>query len=274
MKLLDTLLSLSPISPQPENRRKHGLLISLVGAGGKTTTIYALAKSAAEQGMRVLISTTTMMMDPRSDPIAQYDRFYLGPLLPENLPAGTEEPGQIHFAASETVEEVSKVRGLSGEKLTEISKNYDLILIEADGANHRPVKAPGPHEPVIPKDTDLLIGIIGLDCLGKPMDARTVHRPELFAKITGLAGGEVIGPEQLIKLINSPTGLFKGAPEGIEKIVLLNKSDLQERKAQFLSYLETIPTPSPARIFFSSMQMEDFLEEIPLSYSLNNGFLL
>jgi signal recognition particle GTPase len=68
MKLLDTLLSLSPISPLTENPKKHGIRISLVGAGGKTTTIYALARSAAEQGMRVLISTTTMMMDPRSDP--------------------------------------------------------------------------------------------------------------------------------------------------------------------------------------------------------------
>ncbi len=73
--------------------------------------------------MRVLISTTTMMMmmDPRSDPIAQYDRFYLGPLLPDHLPAGTEEPGQIYFAASETVEKASKVRGLSGKELAEIS---------------------------------------------------------------------------------------------------------------------------------------------------------
>lgn len=55
------------------------------------------------------------------------------------------------------------------------------------------------------------------------MDARTVHRPELFAKIPGLTEGEVIEPEQLIKLIPSPARLFFSAmhrEDSLEQIPL------------------------------------------------------
>ena len=36
-----------------------GSLISLVGAGGKTTTMYTLASELAAQGKRVVTTTTT-----------------------------------------------------------------------------------------------------------------------------------------------------------------------------------------------------------------------
>ena len=36
-----------------------GHVISLVGGGGKTTLLYALARHYSAQGQRVLVSTTT-----------------------------------------------------------------------------------------------------------------------------------------------------------------------------------------------------------------------
>jgi probable selenium-dependent hydroxylase accessory protein YqeC len=85
------------------------------------------------------------------------------------------------------------------------------------------VKAPGPHEPVLPPGTDLVVGVVGLDCLGRAMDGRTVHRPELFSRVTGCAPGAPIEWEHLAALCRHPDGLFKGAASA--RAVLLNKVD-------------------------------------------------
>ncbi len=42
---------------------------------------------------------------------------------------------------------------------------------------------------MIPSCTDWLVGVIGLKTVGKPLSYEWVFRPELFAKITGLAPG-------------------------------------------------------------------------------------
>ena len=42
-------------------------LISIVGAGGKTTTMYTLARELARQGRRVVTTTTTQIFMPTQD---------------------------------------------------------------------------------------------------------------------------------------------------------------------------------------------------------------
>src|SRR5260370_5793452 len=42
-------------------------LISIVGAGGKTTTMYTLAHELAQQGRRVVTTTTTQIFMPTQD---------------------------------------------------------------------------------------------------------------------------------------------------------------------------------------------------------------
>ena len=96
--------------------------------------------------------------------------------------------------------------------------------MEADGSRRLPVKAPAPHEPALPPGPLLVVGVIGLGCLGRPMDGATVHRPELFARITGCAPGEAIGWAHLAALAAHPEGLFKGAPG--PRALLLNQADL------------------------------------------------
>src|SRR5437868_15433333 len=42
-------------------------LISIVGAGGKTTTMYTLASELAQRGKRVITTTTTNIYFPKQD---------------------------------------------------------------------------------------------------------------------------------------------------------------------------------------------------------------
>ena len=42
----------------------RGEMISLIGAGGKTTTMFRLAKEMRDQGCKVLVTTTTQILKP------------------------------------------------------------------------------------------------------------------------------------------------------------------------------------------------------------------
>ena len=53
-----------------------------------------------------------------------------------------------------------------------------------------------------------------------------MHRPELFAAVTGCGEGERIRPEHILALARSSRGLFKGCGEGVRRALVLNKADL------------------------------------------------
>ncbi len=85
-----------------------------------------------------------------------------------------------------------------------------------------PVKAPADHEPVVPERTSLLVCVVGIDALAEPIE-RVAHRPERMADITGLGLSQHLTPEALGKLLTSPRGGLKGAPDGARVAVLINK---------------------------------------------------
>ncbi|MBI2911110.1 MAG: putative selenium-dependent hydroxylase accessory protein YqeC, partial [Chloroflexi bacterium] len=101
----------------------------------------------------------------------------------------------------------------------------DCVLVEADGAARRPIKAPARHEPVIPICATVVVAVIGLDALGAPLDAEHAHRPDRIAALTGLVPGEPLTAEAIALLATHPEGLAKGAPSGARLEYVLNKVD-------------------------------------------------
>jgi probable selenium-dependent hydroxylase accessory protein YqeC len=116
-----------------------------------------------------------------------------------------------------------KLKGIDRSHVAVLRRAWAVVLVEADGSRRLPVKAPAEYEPVVPEGTDLVVGAVGLDALGWPMDERTVHRPDRFAAVTGCAPGAPIGWDHVVALARHPEGLFKGARG--RRVVLLNKVD-------------------------------------------------
>ncbi len=203
-------------------------LISLVGAGGKTTTMFALAQALKSLNKRVLVTTTTNIFYPEKD---QYDAVIVN---------DAPEAELFHAVAGGTVTVLGGVvvndRKLAGVDKAYIERlhsqgDFDCILVECDGAKRKPIKAPAHYEPVVPDTTTGTIGIIGLDAVGQPIDEEHVHRAEIFSGAVGRRLGELLDVEAVVELILSPQGLFKGVPEASLRSVLLNKADTAERKA-------------------------------------------
>lgn len=228
-------------------------VISVAGGGGKTSFIFTLAREAADRGYSVLVTTTTAMFNPgtfsaESGEPAKFHRLYTGPAdAPQAI---VPEKGRILVAARNLMAQGKKLKGYDPDELgPELDKKaFDLMLIEADGARMRPVKAPADHEPVIPPQTRVMAGCIGLDCLDRPLDETYVHRPELLALLSGQPPGSPVTEQTLAQLISHENGLFKSCPPDARRLLVLNKADtpaLLDRAKGLIRDLAKIPGHLP-----------------------------
>lgn len=199
-------------------------MAALVGAGGKTTALMALAQAYKAAGQRVLVTTTTRIYLP---PPGFADVLCLEPVSPESLRDAAS--GSI-TVVGEAVGEERKVVGVQASWLDAVyrARIFDVILVEADGSRGKPVKAPAEYEPVIPLETTHVVGVIGMDALGRPADDQCVHRLEAFLAVTGAQKGQTIDEALLKRLIESAWGLYKGTPPSATRHLLLNKCTTTE----------------------------------------------
>jgi len=205
------------VRPLRDLLKENERVVAFVGAGGKTSLIYSLARQLSGWGHKVLITTTTKMRPPSRNL-----------LLLESL---NKIPFYTHLTVGRCIDPGSgKLLGVHQDEIQQLRERFGAhyVLVEADGAAGRPVKAPAGHEPVVPSSVDLVIGVMGLDALGGLVDKETVFRLEHFLRVTGLALSDEIGPDSLRNLAVHPEGLFKGAPANVRKVVFYNKADAYE----------------------------------------------
>ncbi|MBU2643462.1 putative selenium-dependent hydroxylase accessory protein YqeC [bacterium] len=208
---------------------KKNSVIAFVGAGGKTSALFAFAGEMKEKGFHVLVTTTTAMFHPDRDGWP-YDRLLIGRDISRLIPP-VGGSGSLTITAAVSDPESGKIRGFTPEVIDAMQQQagFDMILVEADGSRGCPLKAPAPYEPVLPASTRTVFGVIGLDSLGKPLDEKTVHRSLLFSQLTGLDLNQPVSQDAIQILLVSPRGLFKDTPPTAERIVILNKADTPER---------------------------------------------
>jgi probable selenium-dependent hydroxylase accessory protein YqeC len=208
--------------------RAGARVVALVGGGGKTSAMFALGRLFARRGLRVLATTTTRILDPET--ASEREGRLFGKVLILGYPASNEGREILRNAGSPLVlgarRDGEKLCGVDSVSIDAMADLFDVVLVEADGSRGLPIKAPASHEPVVPASSCVVIGVVGLDALGRTMDERVAHRPELFGPLVGCAPGERITAAHVARLAASPMGLFKGAPAKARRIVLLNKADL------------------------------------------------
>jgi len=210
-------------------RIERGAVVSFVGGGGKTSSMFRLAQELSSAGLRVLTTTTTHISEEQARiapaSIGWNELGLLDALLDRHrhcLLAGPPDgKGRIMGTPAELINSLHRRAGI------------DIILIEADGSKSRPFKAPGEQEPVVPEATTILVPIAGVDSIGKPLDEKTVHRPEIAALLASQQPGSAITSETLARVLAHPRGGAKQLPAGARLIPLLNRADAEDdlRKA-------------------------------------------
>jgi probable selenium-dependent hydroxylase accessory protein YqeC len=196
-------------------------IVCLSGAGGKTTLLFSLGAALARAGRSVLCTTSTKMRRP--EPCGM--PVFLEP-NPAELPP--PPPAGAMFAARPAAsgQDPAKVHGYSAAEIAALQKRAPAawILVEADGAAGRPLKAPAEHEPVIPEGTGVVLGLIGLSCFLPSPAGDRIFRPERFAALTGQAC--CLTPQAVATLITHPCGLFQHSPDAAKRLLFGNQADL------------------------------------------------
>lgn len=173
-------------------------LTAIIGGGGKTTLLYRLARELEGRGS-VIVTTSTHIFKPTDLPFALTAGKVSGTLC-----VGTPcENGKLSAPQ---------------QSFGELTALADYVLVEADGSAGRPLKAHASHEPVIPREANQVICVVGASGLDRPA-AEKVHRPERFM---ALSGSDTASPEAVAAVLNK---------EALHTRVLINQADSPERIA-------------------------------------------
>ena len=176
--------------------QKHRM-ITVVGAGGKTTLIYLLARELTDAGYKVAVTTTTHMQAE--------GRYGFRPL---GIPC-----------------EDGKIKGISEEFPGELLKEYDIVLVEGDGSRQLPMKFPADHEPVIPAKTDMVIGVAGAGAIGRTF-REACHRYHIACAYFRCEPDEQIKVVHMAEALTSRDGQKKNVV--CEYRYLVNQTDRLE----------------------------------------------
>ena len=178
--------------------------VAIVGAGGKTTVLLGLWHHLHQLGRPVLATTTTKV-------------------------AVAEVAGLVFLSSRP---EGHKLVGIPPATADEVFRSgaYDAVLVEADGARHQLVKAPGPHEPVIPHTATFVVAVIGAGALDRVIED-VAFRPLRVAAAAGCSPYDRLSPALAARLLTSDLGARRGVPPGARFGVVIARVSPDNRAA-------------------------------------------
>ena len=195
-----------------------GDVVAFAGAGGKSSAIVTTAAELAQDGMTVLAAPTTKMLIKEAQKI--------GPLVTsedaDELRAKVREAlsgGASTVVAGSGLLSKNRIGGVDPAWISSLAPLVDVVLIEADGARHRPIKGTAEHEPALPDTATLVVPVANIAALGAPVDEEHVHRPELFSKLTGVGPGQSITARAFARALAD--GSLANIPENARPAALI-----------------------------------------------------
>ena len=199
---------------------KKNDIVSLVGAGGKTSIMYLMGAEARDQGLKAVLTTTTKVYYPNDQRIS----VLITDDLSKKLHIYFWKMAQLHLFVGSGISAGNKVLGFEKDQIINfLDFGADVVIVEADGAANKPFKAPAFHEPVIPPSTTHVIAVVGIDCIGKPLNSGHCHRPEIISEIACIAYNGIITPEVVAEVMTHPLGFKKSVPPEANWTLYINK---------------------------------------------------
>lgn len=205
----------------------RGDIVTVVGAGGKTSLITYLTKAYSSTNKVLLTTTTKIYLPKKSD--------YNNKIMSTNLSHTFIKEGVTLYG--QYINNENKVIGVSFKDLDIIIKNFDYSFIEGDGSKHKKLKGWNEYEPLVYPKTTKNIGVLDISSYGMCINDRNIHRLDQFLKICGEHNGK-IDLENLKNVVLNKNGLFKNSVG--EKILFINKVESKEKEELTLKLISII----------------------------------
>jgi molybdenum cofactor cytidylyltransferase len=246
--------------------------IVFVGAGGKSTSMFRLARQALADGMqRVIVSASTHLA------VSQIDWADHHFIVEDDIQVARIDFS--HYAGLILVTGATRhdyrTNGLSFDTLTALERIATVLdaplLVEGDGSRRRPLKSPTEHEPAIPQWVNGVVVCVGISGLGQPLGNKYVHRPEIFSQISGIPIGEQVTIQGLANVLMSKQGGLKNIPAGAWRVVNLNQVETPEQAGQ-VKRLSELLLPVYDSVLSSKLRNEQ--DEVAAVYRQVAGVVL
>ena len=227
-------------------------VVAVVGGGGKTSLVYALAREVAALGGRAIVTGTTRFtpaphgwpMPPLIEsPPAEVAARVVRALAAGTLAVAGVEPQPAGRLAPLTPEVIGALAGLGG---------VDAVLVEADGSRARSFKAPGDHEPVIPACATHVVVVVGASVIGQPLDETHVHRPECVRALVPDLPSDAVCDASLIARVLVHEGGGRKHLDGRPFAVVVNQADSHFGGAQAIA--EAIRQAGVPRVLLAALR--------------------
>ena len=199
--------------------------VCAVGAGGKKTTLYHLA--GLHSGRVGITSTVPLAHFPRA---LNAHEVIAGPgEIVDRVTEAASDHRVIAFAHTDVKK--SRYGGLDPQTIAQIqaSAGFDVVLVKADGARMRWIKAPRDEEPLIPGHATTVVPVVSAKAIGVPLSDEIAHRIERIEAVTGADRDEPITPEHVARLLASESGALKnvGTATVVPVINMVDDDDLE-----------------------------------------------
>jgi probable selenium-dependent hydroxylase accessory protein YqeC len=241
---------------------KEKEVISLAGGGGKTTLMFSLGRELAKSREGILLTTTTKIWDPA--PAEEFARFFspdrgkIEKWVKKNLKRrrylviarGRLASGKLQGIPAAWIPGLFSIPGVA------------QMIIEADGAAGRPLKAPRRGEPVLPPETTLLIPMAGIDALGNPLHEDYVFRSGIAREILGEKEGALVTEAMIAGLLGAT---LLNRPRGARVIPFINKVDLpcgMEKGRSLARILLEFLSPEVERVVLGQARETPVVKEV------------
>lgn len=225
-------------------------IISIVGAGGKTSLMYS-ASSFISKNYKVLITTTTKIYLP-----SEFDKI----LILENsskkdIKKFCENDQNGIYVIGKSISEENKLNGLNFNDLDNLIKYFDIVFIESDGSRRKSLKGWNENEPVIYPKSTKTIGVLDIKTVGIKINEKNIHRVEDFKKITN--SNQFVSIDNLIEVIYSKNGLFKNYVG--DKVLFINKVEEKKDFENTYKILDNLNDYYLQKVTFGSIKNKNFI---------------
>jgi molybdenum cofactor cytidylyltransferase len=227
-------------------------VVAVVGGGGKTSLVYALAREVSLLGGWAIVTGTTRFTPaPHGWPMPPLIEVAAGQAASRVPQAGNL--GTLVVAGVEP-QPAGRIAPLSAEEIDALASidGVDAVLVEADGSRARPFKAPGDHEPVIPMCATHVVAVVGASVLGQPLDGTQVHRPECARALVPGLPADAVCDASLIARVLAHEGGGRKHLGGRAYAVVVNQSDAHAEAAQAIA--EAIRKAGVARVLVTALR--------------------
>lgn len=217
-------------------------IITITGAGGKTTLMFLLSSELSKFG-KVMATTTTKIYTPEK---SQFEKMYIGN---EEI---TGENKNI-FAVGKEIKD-KKLIGIGYHEIERLKDDFDYILIEGDGSKEKFLKEWNELEPCIPNFSNVIIGVINLNIIDLDLIEENIHRFELFKENYPDYINKKVSFNFLKEYIKN--GKFFGENKTARKYIFLNgvEGEKKPEKEKIAKELQEIFKNEDFKIIYGSLK--------------------